>query len=118
MPMKVLVFLIVVGLIVVSVVVLPDLIGRPSEAAVEEAVLTYIVGLTPLPWPWEGTPLQWVQEVEVIAVGEPYKDLYGDRKCWPVKVYLIGGQSKEVALVYLYKDEFRQWRALAIQDIP
>ena len=118
--MKFLVVLIIVGLIIAGIVLLPDLIGRPSEAAVEEAVLTYVLGLPTPSWPFEGASLQWIQEVEVISIGEAYIDygLYGEVKTWPVKVYLIGNQRREAVLTYIYKDQFRQWKAFGLQDIP
>ena len=106
--MKVLAFIIVVALIVVSVVVLPDLLGRPSEARVEEAVLRDIAG---------GIyyyDYRWVREVEVIEYGKPYTAnflLVREYKFWPVRVYFIGDQRKEEKEVLIYKDEFGEWRA-------
>ena len=116
--MKVFIVLLIVGLIVALVVVLPDRVGRPSEAAVEEAVLTHMGGLTLPPSPNLPLPHEWVEKVEVIAYGEPYtvQTSEGKRTFWPVKVYLINGQHKEAKQVDLYRDEFRQWTVLLIQD--
>jgi len=116
--MKVFIVLLIVGLIVALVVVLPDRVGRPSEADVEEAVLAHIGGLTLPISPILPLPSQWVEKVEVIAYGEPYtvQTSEGKRTFWPVKVYLINGQHKEVKQVDLYRDEFRQWTVLLIQD--
>ena len=116
--MKVFIILLIVGLIVALVVVLPGRDGRPSEAAVEEAVLTHIRGLVPIS-PNLPIPDQWVEKVEVIAYGESYtiQTSEGERTVWPVKVYLIDGQHKELKQVDLYySDEFRQWEVLLIQD--
>jgi len=116
--MKVFIVLLIVGLIIALVVVLPDRVGRPSEAAVEEAVLTHIGGM-PLPIsPNLPLPYQWVEKVEVIAYGEPYtvETSEEERTVWPIKVYLIDGQHKELKQVDLYRDEFRQWTVLLIQD--
>ena len=86
----------------------------------EEAVLTHMGGLTLPPSPNLPLPLphEWVEKVEVIAYGEPYtvQTSEGKRTFWPVKVYLINGQHKEVKQVDLYRDEFRQWTVLLIQD--
>jgi hypothetical protein len=116
--MKVFIVLLIVGLIVALVVVLPDRVGRPSEAAVEEAVRSHIGGLTLPLSPHLPLPYQWVEKVEVIAYGEPYtiQTQEGNRTFWPVKVYLINGQHKEVKQVDLYRDEFRQWTVFLIQD--
>jgi hypothetical protein len=116
--MKVFIVLLIVGLIVALAVILPDRVGRPSEAAVEEAVLTHIGGLTLPPSPHLPLPHQWVEKVEVIAYGESYTVQTGEgkRTSWPVKVYLITGQHKEVKQVDLYRNEFRQWTVLLLQD--
>jgi len=116
--MKVFIALLIVGVIVALVVLLPERDGRPSEAAVEEAVLAHIGGLTPPLSPNLPLPYQWVEKVEVIEYGEPYtvQISEGKRTVWPVKVYLIDGQNKELKQVDLYKDEFRQWKVLLIQD--
>jgi hypothetical protein len=116
--MKVFIVLLIVGLIVALVVVLPERDGRPSEVAVEEAVLAHIGGLTPPISPNLPLPYQWVEKVEVIAYGEPYtvQTSEGERTVWSVKVYLIDGQHKELKQVDLYRDEFRQWKVLLIQD--
>jgi len=116
--MKVFIVLLIVGLIVALVVVLPNRDGRPSEEAVEEAVLAHIGGLTPPISPNLPLPDQWVEKVEVIAYGEPYtvQTSEGERTVWPIKVYLIDGQHKELKQVDLYRDEFRQWKVLLIQD--
>ena len=116
--MKVFIVLLIVGLIVALVVVLPDRVGRPSEAAIEEAVLAHIGGMTLPISPNLPLPSQWVEKVEVIAYGEPYtvQTSEGERAVWPIKVYLIDGQHKELKQVDLYRDEFRQWTVLLIQD--
>jgi len=116
--MKVFIVLLIVGLIVALVVVLPERDGRPSEAAVQEAVLAHIGGLTPPISPNLPLPYQWVEKVEVIAYGESYpvQTSEGERTVWPIKVYLIDGQHKELRQVDLYRDEFRQWKVLHIQD--
>jgi len=116
--MKVFIVLLIVGLIIALVVVLPERVGRPSEAAVAEAVLTHIGGLTPPISPNLPLPSQWVEKVEVIAYGEPYtvQTSEGERAVWPIKVYLIDGQHKELKQVDLYRDEFRQWTVLLVQD--
>jgi len=116
--MKVFIVLLIVGLIIALVVVLPGRVGRPSEAAIEEAILAHIGGM-PLPIsPNLPLPYQWVEKVEVIAYGEPYtvQTSEGERAVWPIKVYLIDGQHKELKQVDLYRDEFRQWTVLLIQD--
>lgn len=115
--MKVFIVLLIVGLIVALVIVLPERDDRPSEAAVEEAVLTHIRGLVPIS-PNLPLPDQWVERVEVIAYGDPYivQTSEGERKIWPVRVYLIDGQHKESTQVDLYRDELRQWQVLLIQD--
>ena len=116
--MKVFIVLLIVGLIVALVVVLPGRVGRPSEAAIEEAVLAHIGGMTLPISPNLPLPSQWVEKVEVIAYGEPYtvQTSEGERAVWPIKVYLIDGQHKELKQVDLYRDEFRQWTVLLIQD--
>lgn len=116
--MKVFIVLLIVGLIVALVVVLPERDGRPSEADVEEAVLAHIGGLVLPISPNLPLPYQRVEKVEVISYGEPYtvQTPEGKRTLWPVKVYLINGQHKEVKQVDLYRDEFRQWTVLHIQD--
>ena len=115
--MKVFIALLIVGLIVALVIVLPERDGRPSEATVEEAVLAHIRGLVPIS-PNLPVPDQWVEKVEVIAYGEPYtvQTSEGERTVWPVRVYLIDGQHKELKQVDLYRDELRQWQVLLIQD--
>jgi len=116
--MKVLIVLLIVGLIIALVVVLPDRVGRPSEAAVEETVLAHIGGMALPISPNLPLPYQLVEKVEVITYGEPYtvQTSEGERTVWPVKVYLIDGQHKELKQVDLYRDEFRQWTVLHIQD--
>jgi hypothetical protein len=116
--MKVFIVLLIVGLIIALVVVLPERVGRPSEAAIEEAVLAHIGGMTLPISPNLPLPSQWVEKVEVIAYGEPYtvQTSEGERAVWPIKVYLIDGQHKELKQVDLYRDEFRQWTVLLIQD--
>lgn len=116
--MKVFIVLLIVGLIIALVVVLPGRVGRPSEAAIEEAVLAHIGGMTLPISPNLPLPSQWVEKVEVIAYGEPYtvQTSEGERAVWPVKVYLIGGQHKELKQVDLYRGEFRQWTVLLVQD--
>ncbi len=116
--MKLFIVLLIVGLIVALVVVLPGRVGRPSEAAVEEAVLTHIGGMTLPISPNLPLPSQWLEKVEVITYGEPYtvQSSEGERTVWPIKVYLIDGQHKELKQVDLYRDEFRQWTVLLIQD--
>lgn len=116
--MKVFIVLLTVGLIVALVVVLPGRVGRPSEADVEEAVLAHIGGLTLPISPNLPLPYQWIEKVEVITYGEPYtvQTSEGERTVWPIKVYLIDGQHKELKQVDLYRDEFRQWTVLLIQD--
>lgn len=81
--------------------------GRPSEADVEEAVLRDIAGQ-------EVYDCQWVREVEIIKYGEPYTAyfLVREYEFWPVRVYFIGDQRREVREVHLYKDMFGEWRAL------
>jgi len=116
--MKVFIVLLIVGLIVALVVVLPGRVGRPSEAAIEEAVLAHIGGMTLPISPNLPLPSQWLEKVEVITYGEPYtvQSSEGERTVWPIKVYLIDGQHKELKQVDLYRDEFRQWTVLLIQD--
>jgi hypothetical protein len=116
--MKVFIVLLIVGLIVALAIVLPGRVGRPSEADVEQAILAHVtlmLSISPnLPLPYE-----WVEKVEVIEYGEPYtvQNSEGKRTVWPVKVYLIDGQHKELKQVDLYyRDEFRQWEVLLIQD--
>ena len=117
--MKIFIVLLIVGVIVALAVVLPGRVGRPSEADVERAVLAHIGGLMPTISPNLPLPYEWVEEVEVVEYGEPYtvQDPEGERKVWPVKVYLIDGQHKELKQVDLYyRDEYRQWEVLLIQD--
>jgi hypothetical protein len=117
--MKVFIILLIVGLIVALAVVLPGRVGRPSEADVEHAILAYIRGVMLPISPNLPLPYEWVEGVEVIEYGEPYtvQDSEGERTVWPVKVYLIDGQNKELKQVDLYyRDEYRQWEVLLIQD--
>jgi len=116
--MKVLIGLLIVGLIVALVVILPERDDRPSEATVKEAVLAHIGGLTPPISPNLPLPDQWVEEVEVIEYGEAYtaQTSEGKRTVWPIMVYLIADQHKELKQVDLYRDESRQWQVLLIQD--
>jgi len=116
--MKAFIVLLTVGLIVALVVVLPGRVGRPSEAAIEEAVLAHIGGMMLPISPNLPLPSQWVEKVEVIAYGEPYtvQTSEGEHAVWPIKVYLIDGQHKELKQVDLYRDEFRQWTVLLVQD--
>ena len=118
MSMKVFIVLLIVGLIVALVVVLPNRDGKPSEATVEEAVLAHIGGMTLPISPNLPLPDQWVEKVDVISYGEPYtvETSEGKHTVWPVKVYLINGQHEEIKQVDLYRDEFRQWTVLLIQD--
>ena len=109
--------LLIVGLIVALAVVLPGRVGRPSQADVEQAILAHI-GLMLSISPNLPLPDQWVEKVEVIAYGEPYtvQTSEGERTVWPVKVYLMDGQHRELKQVDLYRNEFRQWKVLLIQD--
>lgn len=117
--MKVFIALLIVGVIVALAVILPGRVGRPSEADVERAVLAHIGGLVLPISPNLPLPYEWVEKVEVIEYGEPYtvQTSEGKRTVWPVKVYLIDGQHKELKQVDLYyREEFRQWEVLLIQD--
>ena len=116
--MKIIIGLLVIGLIVALVFALPGRDNRPSETAVEEAVLACVGGPTPPISPNLPLPDQWVEEVEVISYGEVYtvEAPEGKRTVWPIMVYLIAGQDKELKQVDLYRDESRQWQVLLIQD--
>lgn len=117
--MKVFIVLLIVGVIVALAVVLPGRVGRPSEADVEHAILAHIRGVILPISPNLPLPYEWVEKVEVIEYGEQYtvQTPEGKRTVWPVKVYLIDGQHKELKQVDLYyRDEFRQWEVLLIQD--
>ena len=116
--MKIIIGLLIVGLIVALVVLLPGRNDRPSEATVKEVVIANVGGSTPLISPNLPLPDQWVEEVEVVSYGEPYtmQTSEGDRTVWPIMVYLITGQSRELRQVDLYRDESHQWQVLSIQD--
>ena|GEM_PF-5219408 len=83
---------------------LPSLSGRPSQAAVEQAVLRYAA---------TRANYGWVQHAEVVEYGRSYtvelRDFGLSRRFWPVKVCLRGQQREEVRRVDLYKDPFGQW---------
>jgi len=116
--MKVFIVLLIVGVIVALAVILPGRVGRPSEADVEQAVLSHIRGVILPISPNLPLPYEWVEKVEVVEYGEQYtvQTPEGERTVWPVKVYLIDGQHKELKQVDLYyRDEFRQWEVLLIQ---
>jgi hypothetical protein len=116
--MKVIIGLLIVGSIVALIVLLPGRDNRPSETTVKEAVLAHVGGSTPPISPNLPLPDQWVEEVEVISYGEPYtmQTSEGKRTVWPIMVYLIAEQHKELKQVDLYRDESRQWQVLRIQD--
>ena len=116
--MKIIIGVLIAGLIVALVVVLPGRDNRPSETTVKEAVLAYVGGSTPPISPNLPLPDQWVEEVEVISYGEAYtvQTSEGKRTVWPIMVYLIAGQHKELNQVDLYRDVSRQWQVLLIQD--
>ena len=116
--MKVIIGLLIVGIVVALVVVLTGRDDRPSEATVRDVVLAQVGGSTPLISPNLPLPDQWVEEVEVVAYGEAYtvQTSEGKRTVWPITVYLIAGQYKELKQVDLYRDESRQWQILLIQD--
>jgi len=116
--MKVIIGLLIAGLIVGLVIVLPGRDDKPSKATVKDAVLAHVGGSTPLISPNLPLPDQWVEEVEVISYGEPYtmQTSEGKRTVWPIMVYLIADQHKELKQVDLYRDESRQWQVLLIQD--
>ena len=117
--MKVFIVLLIVGVIVALAVILPGRVGRPSEADVEQAVLAHIRGVMLPISPNLPLPYEWVEKVEVVEYGESYtvQTPEGERTVWPVKVYLIDGQHKELKQVDLYyRDDFRQWEVLLIQD--
>jgi len=116
--MKVIIGLLIVGLIVALIVLLPGRDSRPSETTVKETVLAHVGGSTPLISPNLPLPDQWVEEVEVISYSEAYtvQTSEGKRTVWPIMVYLMAGQHKELKQVDLYRDESRQWQVLLIQD--
>jgi hypothetical protein len=115
---KVITGLLIVGLIVALVIVLPGRDNRPSEDTVEDVVFAHVGGPTPLISPNLPLPDQWVEEVEVVAYGEAYtvQTSEGKRTVWPITVYLIAGQYKELKQVDLYRDESRQWQIFLIQE--
>ena len=103
------------------IVVLPGrATGRPSNTDVEEAVLEYIAGLKSHAIIGILPPYQWVERVEVIEYGTPYnvRTIIGDRRYWPVRVYLIGDQREEEKQVEVYGDEFGKWAATMPGEFP
>jgi len=115
---KVIIGLLIVGPVVALVILLPGRDNRPSEATVKDVVLAHVGGSTPLISPNLPLPDQWVEEVKVVAYSEAYTvhTSEGKRIVWPITVYLIAGQYKELKQVDLYRDESRQWQILLIQD--
>lgn len=89
---------------------LPSLSGRPSQAAVEEAVLRYAA---------TRASYEWVTHVEILEYGKSYtvelRDFGLSRRFWPVRVRLSGQQREEVRRVDLYKDPFGQWMVESIR---
>ncbi|MFC2032303.1 hypothetical protein ACFLUS_02905 [Chloroflexota bacterium] len=78
--------------------------GSPSNGDVKEAVLKSTL---------KYSKYNWVQEVEVIAIGRPYtlNSIVGEFKYYPVKVYLIGNERRQEGRVEVYQDEFGEWKA-------
>ena len=86
--------------------------GKPSDADIEQTIFRQIARYAELGI----TSLNWVQEVEVIALGRPstIRTIFGDYTYWPVKVYLIGGGRIEQQRVDFYKDEFGEWKVAGL----